>query len=327
VDEYIELTIDVFDTVGQIAKVRKTLTVAGLIDEILREFEDLDRKTPEFYAVYRKGINKPLDRNRSIADLDIQVHDELVFRYARGTSRERMPHNLKVFLVEDSTHQVFEINFQPAIIGRPDAEQAHNDLLAANLGSIPGGKLVSRRHAQITFENGQFFLENLSVSNQTYLNDEKEPISEARVIKSGDKIYFGRMRVETTFMVKELAAGSIVEQARLVVEKSPDPTYVGRVIELARLPFTLGREGCDESVIGDSRVSKKHAMITFDPENQNFFITDLESSNGTSINQVRIPADYPTRLADGMVITLGLNTQLRFTMKSASAKDETIAHV
>jgi pSer/pThr/pTyr-binding forkhead associated (FHA) protein len=315
VDEYIEVTIDVFDITGQMAKIRKTLTIAGLIDEILREFEDLDRKNPEAYAIYRKGLNKPLDRSRSIAELDIQIHDELDFRYARGTNREKLPSNLKVFLVEDSTHQVFEIGWQPAIIGRPDSEQLHNDLLAANLGAIEGGNLISRRHAQITYENGLFFLENISANNPTYLNDGKEPINEPCVIKNGDKIYFGRMRVGTTFMVRELAANEVMEQARLIIQTSPEPANIGKVIEITRLPFTIGRESCDECITSDVRVSKKHALITYDPESHSFSITDLESSNGTFMNQVQIPANYPTRMSNDMVISLGPNTTMKFEIK------------
>ncbi|WP_029523660.1 FHA domain-containing protein [Persephonella sp. KM09-Lau-8] len=45
---------------------------------------------------------------------------------------------------------------------------------------------VSRKHAKISFENEEWFIEDLNSTNGTYVNGEK--IKEKRKIKTGDKI-------------------------------------------------------------------------------------------------------------------------------------------
>jgi hypothetical protein len=161
-DDYIELSFDVFDTSGVRGRVKKTITVSDLINEVIKEFDDLDTKKPEAYALYPKGKNKVLDRNRKIMDLDIQMHDELEFKYSRSSSREAITGAERIFLVEENTRKLYEIQWHPAILGRPDADPAHNELLAVNLEPIPNSLLVSRKHAQITMEGKNFFIESLS---------------------------------------------------------------------------------------------------------------------------------------------------------------------
>ena len=147
-DEYLLLNINVFDTAGNQAKVRKSLTIDGLIEEILREFDDLDRRTPEAYGIYLKGQAKPLERLRNISQLNLQPRDELDFRYARRSRRETLQATRRAYLWEERTRKIFELRWQPALIGRPDSDPAHNELLAANLESFPDGLRVSRRHAR-----------------------------------------------------------------------------------------------------------------------------------------------------------------------------------
>jgi hypothetical protein len=115
-DEYLLLNIDVFDVTGNQAKVRKTLTINGLIDEILREFDDLDRKTPAAYGIFLKGNPKPLERDKTVAQLDLQPRDELEFRYARRSRREPTGVTRRAYLWEEKTRKIFELTWQPALI-------------------------------------------------------------------------------------------------------------------------------------------------------------------------------------------------------------------
>lgn len=59
---------------------------------------------------------------------------------------------------------------------------------------------ISRNHAEIIFENGKYFLEDLASVNGTYLNGQK--ISRAE-IKHKDNIYFGK--TSAIFFISELA--------------------------------------------------------------------------------------------------------------------------
>jgi pSer/pThr/pTyr-binding forkhead associated (FHA) protein len=199
-EEYILVTIDVFDQKGNQAKVRKNVTIGGLIDEILREFDDLDRRIPHAYAIYLKNHPQPLDRNRTLAQLDIQPRDELEFRYARRSQRESLPVNRKAYLHEESTRRVFELRWQPALIGRPDADPAHNELLAVNCEQFHDGLRVSRRHAQITADRGEFYIESLSPNNPTYLNEEE--LFQRKKLLTGDRIRLGRTQITFVFVLE-----------------------------------------------------------------------------------------------------------------------------
>ena len=45
-DEYIDVKIDVFEHTGQRARLRKNLTVVNLIEEVLKEFDDIVADSP-----------------------------------------------------------------------------------------------------------------------------------------------------------------------------------------------------------------------------------------------------------------------------------------
>ncbi len=203
-DETIEISIDVFDQQDQRARVKTSLTVGMLIDEILREFDDLDSRNPGAYGLYLKDTTRPLDRGSTLKELDIHAQDELVFRYARTSPRISLRGPQQVYLIEETTHKVFELQWVPAILGRPDAaDPAHNELLAVDLSAFPDSRRVSRRHAQITLEDGQFTIESLALNNPTYLNDEREPITQKRRLLPNMRIRLGESVIVLTFIYRE----------------------------------------------------------------------------------------------------------------------------
>ncbi len=74
----------------------------------------------------------------------------------------------------------------------------------------------------------------------------------------------------------------------------------GRTFETPREPAVLGRQS-DQIPLTDNSVSRRHAEIR--PINGDWLLTDLESSNGTYLNGVRI--DQAASLNDGDQIKLG----------------------
>lgn len=196
-DDYIELKIDVFDITGQRARVRKSISVATLIDEVLLEFDDLDRRLPESYGLFLRGQDRPLDRTRTLDELDIQNYDELEFKYAKAGVRGKLHGAVEAVLRDESTGMVYPITWQPALIGRPDADPSHNELLAVNLASHPEGRRISRRHAEILLEGGLYYIESLSENNPTYLNNQQ--VTGRRLLQSGDKIGLGRTTLTLVF--------------------------------------------------------------------------------------------------------------------------------
>jgi VWFA-related protein len=80
------------------------------------------------------------------------------------------------------------------------------------------------------------------------------------------------------------------------------------------LPFTIGRGDDCNLPVGDANVSRKHAQITSDSLRQNFYITDLNSSNGTKVNGQRLLAGQATPLPSGATVDVGTNVSLRFDL-------------
>lgn len=83
----------------------------------------------------------------------------------------------------------------------------------------------------------------------------------------------------------------------------------GDYYPLDRGGATVGRhEECTIQVV-DDLVSRKHIRLRHDSETDGFFVSDLGSSHGASIDKKKI--DGETRVRDGSVITIG-NSSMMF---------------
>ncbi|MDG1872433.1 MAG: SpoIIE family protein phosphatase [Mariniblastus sp.] len=75
---------------------------------------------------------------------------------------------------------------------------------------------------------------------------------------------------------------------------SSDASVANKRFKLGEEPVVLGRHPKCDVHIDDVSVSREHARVTF--ENGQYFISDLESRNGTSLNNQ--PINQPTKLYD-----------------------------
>lgn len=210
-EDRVELIIDVFDQAAQPAKVLRSLTIRELIDEILLEFEDdlpwLDRQSPERYSLRRKDDGESLDLARTVADQHLSRGTALVFAETPViVPPGATPMTDDAYLIyrrqtDADANRAFRLNWQPAIIGRPDALMQHEDLLAVNLEPFPTGLRVSRRHAQIEETDGLYYLRNLS-NNPLRLNDVSLALGETRELHDGDRIHLVRADIGLTFVLR-----------------------------------------------------------------------------------------------------------------------------
>ena len=60
----------------------------------------------------------------------------------------------------------------------------------------------------------------------------------------------------------------------------------GHYVKLTTLPVTIGRDGSNDLILADPRVSDFHAEINGDPEG--LYIVDLLSASGTLVNEHRV---------------------------------------
>jgi len=193
-DEYVEIGITILESAPHRARVKVSMTITRLIDEILKEFDDMDRSDPGRYALFLGGGDKPLPHQATLAKLDICNQDELAFRYLQVSRRRNLPVD-KILSLQDDQGQTYDINWQPAVIGRPTIDPDHNQMLAVNLQSHPNGNHISRQHAQITFNKDHFYIEPLNENNPVTLNNELSPIQTPRELAVGDRIVLGKGRV------------------------------------------------------------------------------------------------------------------------------------
>jgi pSer/pThr/pTyr-binding forkhead associated (FHA) protein len=347
-DEYIDVKIDVFENAGQRARVRKTLTTKDLIQEILKEFDDIPADAPEKYAVYLKGDDRPLKADANLIQLDIQPQDELVFDYIRQTLRRMFKPEQVVYLREESTGKVFEIDWQPGVIGRPTNEADHNLTLAINVQSLPDGMTISRKHAQVTLAEGRYFIEALAENNPVFVNGKEAPVNARRELKNGDRLVLGRNNMTMTFLNHKptestgraqtpaslprpstpfqppapvpAPAPPVYEErthlgqdgtqpVALFVEQASQPANLGQRLELAGFPFLLGRDL--PQLLGEADVSRRHAEINFDPAAGKFTVTDLGSTNGTFLEGGAVQPNIPYELARGNRLRLGPKVVVR----------------
>ena len=75
-----------------------------------------------------------------------------------------------------------------------------------------------------------------------------------------------------------------------------------REIEISRTPFTLGRQGDNDLVLLDTRISRRHARIVKDGEG--YWLEDTGSRHGTFVNGERVTASR--HLNSGDQISLGV---------------------
>lgn len=91
-------------------------------------------------------------------------------------------------------------------------------------------------------------------------------------------------------------------------EFSTDPVLVGQTGPLngeqwvINKTLTIGRDPTNDIVITDRQISRQHARVTIDP--LGFLIEDLDSKNGTYVNDLKLEA--PKYIQDGDVITIAL---------------------
>ena len=204
----LDIRIDVFDLEEQWAKPLSSLKPPELISAIFNEFRELEFLSgdPDEYLLVNKEDGSPLNADESLKS-QIANNAHLVLKEQdHSLPSGAKPLSSPVYLREQTSGQVFKLHWMPAIIGRPDSNQAHDDWLAVNLETYPTGLRVSRRHAQITEENGRFYIKSLS-NNPTIIKNESsedKSISEtAAPLADSDILYLERSNISLKFIVRE----------------------------------------------------------------------------------------------------------------------------
>ena len=73
----------------------------------------------------------------------------------------------------------------------------------------------------------------------------------------------------------------------------------------------IGRDASCALQIPDGRVSRRHLQIVFDRRRQQHFALDIGSTNGVTVNDLRLVRGTERELADGDEILIG-GSRLRY---------------
>ena len=131
---------------------------------------------------------------------------------------------------------------------------------------------VSKHHAKISYRNGNFFIEDLNSTNGVFVNGAKVTKSS---ISSSDKI-----NITKNIELKWNDILSAFNNKRSI-KTPPLPKQ-----QISKSEIKIGRHSDNDIVIDNIKVSRYHARLI--KENDNWFIEDLGSSNGTYVNGKKI---------------------------------------
>ncbi len=196
--------------------------------------------------------------------------------------------------------------------------------------------MVSRKHAELRWQNGNWILYDLNSSYGTFLNGQK--ISAPQIVQIGSRLQFGTdgpvinvVWFETPDAAQSKPASAAYQNQN---QNSPNQTSEA-VLEFADVaqfpkPFKinkdsvwLGRDPHGDIVFEPNAVmvSRKHAEIR--RTNGNFVLHDNGSFNGTLVNEQRISTPTPLYHEDRIELGLGgpiikLNAPSKAAPKGAS---------
>lgn len=176
---------------------------------------------------------------------------------------------------------------------------------------------VSRQHAVITYRDGMFVVSDLGSSNGTYVNEQR--VDKPYPLFAGDVI---RLHVPTVqFLSIESmddihlaeATGRILlptfeGSASLMITNGPQE---GQSIPLLLDHLQIGRATTNatwEILLQDPSVSRPHARL--EKQGKDWVLYDLDSRNGSSVNNVPLEGEDGITLNDGDTVRIGATMML-----------------
>ena len=178
----------------------------------MQEFRHLEylSDSPTDYQLVKVADAIPLDEDLPLNQQSLMPEEQLTIR-EKFVEGEDLPEGSllppdPIYLREQTGGKVYKLQWLPAIIGRPDANQPLNELVAVNLEAYQTGLRVSRRHAKITEENGTYFIESMS-RNPTIVRghegDEVRVTDGKWPLQNGDFIYLERSKMMLKFIIRQ----------------------------------------------------------------------------------------------------------------------------
>jgi len=197
-------------------------------------------------------------------------------------------------------------DIQPLRLSKGVLPIGRNDQPFASYPRTLSGRL-SRRHARIFFEGGQYFISDLGSRNGTLVSGQRVG-DEPRTLTTGDEIDLGgNLKFAVSIEPSAEGDGPNSQSVEIVLEpKNPDSGLLRVVIE--QFPVLIGKASPPFSVYENSFpeelafLSRRHAH--FYTRDGQVFLEDLGSTNGSYVDSERLDAE-PRQLNGGELISFG----------------------
>lgn len=171
--------------------------------------------------------------------------------------------------------QFININEPPCKISAGTLSLGHdpsNDVVIKAAG-------ISDFHAEITLDADRIFISDLFSESGTYVNEKK--ISRNKELQPWDRIKLATIEIEICEAEKHRPGEWALKQ--------PSDLLSSQYLPLQGVT-SVGRNADCDIVILDGLLSRHHARLTIDAGR--LLVEDLNSANGTYINQIRIDKSY-----------------------------------
>ena len=86
--------------------------------------------------------------------------------------------------------------------------------------------------------------------------------------------------------------------------------FEGMIYEIKSEETLIGRNPTTDVTLLDENISREHAIVLFDPDDDLYTVEDLQSTNGTKVNGKRVRS---ATLSDGDEIQIG-RTRFHFRL-------------
>jgi len=167
---------------------------------------------------------------------------------------------------------------------------------------------TSRHHAELRWEHGHVQLVDRGSMNGTLLN--QQTVRRTAPLKSGDILELGAQRYRFELIAAPNATGADGETRKMrratqMASAPPSPSLVlvalagvpaGARWELAQDVTSIGRDEERQVCLPHDSVSRLHAQIV--RQRSGYYVADLNSSNGTFVNEEPVTAPRPLRAGD-----------------------------
>ncbi|CEG42817.1 hypothetical protein L916_02788 [Plasmopara halstedii] len=181
-----------------------------------------------------------------------------------------------------------------------------------NVASIPADKLLADKdHARVLYNGGRFYLSNGDSTSDTFVRLSPVGISDD---DTGDRMQWP-LEPQVAFRVgkSDFAVTAFHDSSQTLEVSALSGKLSGMQFRIGREGAGIGRSADNKIHTGDGELSRKHAAIWFDELTNQFYLIDLNSTNGTFMKLVgSYQEPYRLEIGDDLLVAQTCLTVNRF---------------